>query len=325
VNDLNSLEIAAEKARRETAKYRFELTNLVSNIVRERRDRERAKRALSRLDHLYGDGDGVTRRRRRLRPFTVVDLDSAMEKTVGTLRRIGLTMVPIYVSTLQTEFELSSAWRSIERSMDESFVEVKRRAVIELGSPGKAANRILDKTKKALSQTKVDVYRELQINSHSLRSKIARRATPNREDRRTKTSVPEVSFMQQGVLRDFAARMAEEACLCFDARAYTATAILAGSAMEAILLDALQRRPRAAGQNDLAERPLSDLIQLALRSGLIGQSTTKLTHWIRENRNLLHPGRVLRQKRTVEREESEMCLSILKLICKEARTRLNAD
>jgi hypothetical protein len=244
-----------------------------------------------------------------------------MKTTLEAIRRMGLSTISVYVSTLQGEFDLATAWRSIEQLMDMSFAHVKRQATLELGKSGKTAAAVLRRAERDLGQIKGEVYRELQIQSHDLRAKIARRSALGRRDEHPTTEAPSTSFMRDTVLKDFAAHASKEACHCFDSHAYTAAAIMAGSAMETVLLDALLRHRAVDSNLPLDKSTLSDLIHLALKAGLVGQSTSQLTHWVRENRDLVHPGRVLRRRQTVEREEASMALSILNLICKELRCR----
>ena len=317
------MEIATEKARCETVENQFELAELVSKKSLARRGLERARRHQARLDHLYGDGDAITRRHRQLRPFTTADLDSVMKRTVEIARKIGLAMIPVYVSNLQADFELRSVWQAIDRTMDEAFAKVKRQATTELGNSGETAKKILERAKTKLSRVKDEVYRELQIESHNLRSKIARRTTPNREDRYTKTRIPGVSFMQQAALRDFAARIVEEACRCFDSKCFNATAVLAGSATEAILLDLLRRQDASVIQGATKSREalekwrLDDLIRTALKLKLLQESTRSLNDFLQNQRNLIHPGRALREKSLTGAGQAQIALGILTHICED--------
>jgi hypothetical protein len=137
------------------------------------------------------------------------------------------------------------------------------------------------------------------------------------------TPAPDLSFVNDSNLRSFAEVIAGEACRCFDVGAFNASAVMAGSATEAALLDLLLPKKAeilAAKWSDkkkLEEWRLADLIKAAQKLQLLGDATGSLTQLIRKHRNLIHPGRALMQKTTIERGEAEIALGILRLICKE--------
>jgi hypothetical protein len=137
------------------------------------------------------------------------------------------------------------------------------------------------------------------------------------KDSSLRTPVPDVSFVKDMKLKKFIAIAAQEACRCFDVEAFNAAAVMAGSATEALLLDLLlQHKAKVkAGSKSLEELRLVDLIEQALVLKLMGKSTGSLTHLIRENRNLIHPGRSLREKNSIGRGEAEITIGILRMVC----------
>jgi hypothetical protein len=110
----------------------------------------------------------------------------------------------------------------------------------------------------------------------------------------------------------------------FVAQCWKATIVLAGGAMEAILLDRLSldvassvSATSAPKKADLTRWDLSDLIKVAVELKLVYSSVEKLSHSVREYRNLIHPGNELRNKLTVGAEEARIAIEILNLIDRE--------
>jgi hypothetical protein len=94
--------------------------------------------------------------------------------------------------------------------------------------------------------------------------------------------------------------------------------------MEAILLDRLSldvassvSATSAPKKADLTRWDLSDLIKVAVELKLVYSSVEKLSHSVREYRNLIHPGNELRNKLTVGAEEARIAIEILNLIDRE--------
>jgi hypothetical protein len=116
----------------------------------------------------------------------------------------------------------------------------------------------------------------------------------------------------------------QEVQRAFVAQCWKATIVLAGGAMEAILLDRLSldeassvSATSAPKKADLMRWDLSDLIKVAVELKLVNSSVEKLSHSVREYRNLIHPGNELRNKLTVGAEEARIAIEILNLIDRE--------
>ncbi len=136
------------------------------------------------------------------------------------------------------------------------------------------------------------------------------------------TPAPDISFVNDAKLKSFAITAAKEACRCFDVEAFNSAAVMAGSATEAVLLDLLLQNKAALhaklnGGEPLEKWRLADLITTALKLNLIGKATGNLAQQVREHRNLIHPGRSLREKHSIGRGEAEITLGILRLVCEE--------
>jgi hypothetical protein len=94
--------------------------------------------------------------------------------------------------------------------------------------------------------------------------------------------------------------------------------ILSGGAIEAILLDLLLNNPGAQeaqsapkGKPDLSRWDLNDLIKVAIELELVTGTVEKLSHPVRDYRNLVHPGNELRSKLAVDREEARIAIEVL--------------
>jgi hypothetical protein len=116
----------------------------------------------------------------------------------------------------------------------------------------------------------------------------------------------------------------QEVQRAFVAQCWKATIVLAGGAMEAILLDRLSSdrassisATSAPNKDDLTRWDLSDLIKVAVELKLVNSSVEKLSHSVREYRNLIHPGNELRNKLTLGAEEARIAMEILNLIDRE--------
>jgi len=140
----------------------------------------------------------------------------------------------------------------------------------------------------------------------------------------------DMAFVRNPVLRNIAAINSSEAARCLADGAHNASVAMAGSALEAVVLDAVKTVPEQATEAEgappepLEKWDLADLIKVAIAIDLIGNDTGSLTNWIRGHRNLIHPGRVLRLGSEIGGEEAQLAFDILRLVCKELRTR-NAE
>jgi len=84
------------------------------------------------------------------------------------------------------------------------------------------------------------------------------------------------------------------------------TVVLCGVLLEGMLLDALRQRKETAGSTyarlkknpnrDLDEWHFTDMMEVAEELGLLSRVSASLGHSLREFRNLIHPGRQLRER-----------------------------
>ena len=100
--------------------------------------------------------------------------------------------------------------------------------------------------------------------------------------------------------------------------------ILSGGAIEAILLDLLskdavkaKKSNKAPQEKDLSKWDLNDLIEVAVETDLVDGEAAKLSHSVRDYRNLVHPGKEMRSKLKVEPEEAKIALQVFNILIKE--------
>ena len=100
--------------------------------------------------------------------------------------------------------------------------------------------------------------------------------------------------------------------------------ILSGGAIEAILLDLLSKDPaearksnKAPQEKDLSKWDLNDLIKVAVETSLVGGEVAKLSHSVRDYRNLVHAGNEIRSGLKVEPEEAKIALQVLNILIRE--------
>lgn len=112
-------------------------------------------------------------------------------------------------------------------------------------------------------------------------------------------------------------------------RAYVASCwksviILAGGAIEALLMQELANgsaralaATRAPKTPDISRWDLADLIEVAVELGMVGSGVNKLSHSVREFRNLVHAGNEIRSGLVFGQEEARIALEVLNIVDRE--------
>ncbi len=125
-------------------------------------------------------------------------------------------------------------------------------------------------------------------------------------------------------VREIIARDYDELQRAYVAKCWKSVIILCGGSIEAVLLDLLkQHEPvaksasRAPKANDLNRWDLSNLIDVAVELKLVGAGVEKLSHSVREFRNLVHPGVELRSSLSFDQEEARIAIEVLHLLDRE--------
>ncbi len=108
----------------------------------------------------------------------------------------------------------------------------------------------------------------------------------------------------------------------FHAGYWKSSIVLAGGAIEGILTDLLNRPEAfsAAGaprKNDITRWTLDELIRVALELNSVNGAVGRLSHSVREYRNLVHPGREIRENLGFGREEATIALEVLRILVRD--------
>jgi hypothetical protein len=97
--------------------------------------------------------------------------------------------------------------------------------------------------------------------------------------------------------------------------------ILCGGAIEAILMDLLgshqqdaKQAESAPNKPDISRWDLSELIDVAVELKLVKEGVAKLSHPLREYRNLVHPGNEIRNNLHFDAEEARISLEVLNML-----------
>lgn len=135
----------------------------------------------------------------------------------------------------------------------------------------------------------------------------------------------EFKFISDAKLRAVVERDYAELQRAFVSTCYKSTIILAGGAIETILLDQLvANRAKALasplaprGKADIGRWDLADLIAVAVDIDVVPQGADKLSHSVREYRNLVHPGAEIRSGLVFDKEEARIAIEVLNMIHRE--------
>lgn len=137
----------------------------------------------------------------------------------------------------------------------------------------------------------------------------------------------EFDFIQDSLLRDQLTKDWDEAQRVHEVKAWKSCVILCGGILEGMLLDVLRRdeqQARFAYQKrkgreaaDLDQWDLVDLVNVAKDLGLLSKSAEYLGHGLREFRNLVHPGKQIREKLSLTQEEAEIAFNVVKVCLRE--------
>ena len=134
-------------------------------------------------------------------------------------------------------------------------------------------------------------------------------------------------FINHSGIRNIIARDYSELQRAFASKCWKSVIILSGGAIEAILTDLLVAKsdkaissPAAPKQPDITKWTLSNLMDVSTDLKLISLGVEKLSHPIREYRNLVRPGLELREKLKFDAEEARIALEVLNLLYHDLST-----
>ena len=139
------------------------------------------------------------------------------------------------------------------------------------------------------------------------------------------TQTKSFHFVSDADLRKILERDYQEIQKSMISANWKSTIILSGGAIEAILLDLVLKNAKAVkncikiptGKPKPNDWSLNDLIEISLDTKLVGGEIGRLTHSVRQYRNLIHPAVELREKMKVEPEEAKIAVEVLNILIRE--------
>ncbi len=130
--------------------------------------------------------------------------------------------------------------------------------------------------------------------------------------------MPSLDFVSDEILKNMLERDYKELKNCLEHKLDKSTIILAGSIIEAVLVDFfINFLPKGKKKKDILEASLSDLIDWAFKEKLILETTKNLSSVVRQYRNLIHPGREYRQNEKVDNKIANISVNLVEIILGE--------
>ena len=128
-------------------------------------------------------------------------------------------------------------------------------------------------------------------------------------------------FISNPDLRAIIERDYDELQRAYISSCWKSVIILCGGAIEAILTDLLVQNETTAKaaksapkDTEITRWDLSNLIDVAVELSLVSDGIKKLSHSLREYRNLVHPGNELRTRLRFDAEEARIALEVLNIL-----------
>jgi hypothetical protein len=147
-----------------------------------------------------------------------------------------------------------------------------------------------------------------------------------REKKEESVSIPvgekrKFAFIGESALRKIIERDYDEIQRAYASQCWKSVIILCGGMIEAILMDLLCSNDVAARvaksapkQPDITHWDLATLINVAVELKLVSEGVEKLSHPLREYRNLIHPGNELRNRLRFGAEEAKIAIEVLNIL-----------
>ncbi len=138
------------------------------------------------------------------------------------------------------------------------------------------------------------------------------------------TETRDFSFLHNCELRNIIERDFSEIQRASSSGCWKSVIILCGGSIEAVLADLLMDNPvqamastKAPNKKDITRWGFSDLIAVCVDLKLVTKGVEKLSHPIREYRNLVHPGIELREKLDFHAEEARIAVEVLNIVLRD--------
>jgi hypothetical protein len=108
--------------------------------------------------------------------------------------------------------------------------------------------------------------------------------------------------------------------VCAASEAWKAVHVLAGSIIEAVLVDYLVN-VKAQVDPDPLQMGFDQLIAACKKAGVLGQTPADLSKALRNYRNLIHPGRKIRLNESVDKDGAVVAQALVRMILKEVAAK----
>jgi len=175
-----------------------------------------------------------------------------------------------------------------------------------------------------LVRTGRDLYQSDAINLHVIRNLGIVKSKLSTASTTPVLVSKDFGFIQDATLRAILTRDYDEIQKSMISGAYKAAIILSGGSIEAVLLDLLNKdestaraSSKAPAESNLDKWHLNDLIEVAVDTDSVASEIAKLSHSVREYRNLIHPGVEVRGTLKVEPEEAKIAVEVLNILIRE--------
>jgi hypothetical protein len=129
-------------------------------------------------------------------------------------------------------------------------------------------------------------------------------------------------FVTDDGLRTSLEADATEMAACLEAKAFKAAHVLAGSIIEALLVDQLDSTGyKDLGGTPLLELALGQLISAARAQNVLSQQASDLASVVKTYRNLIHPGRLTRLGERIDGDTATIASALVELVAREVAER----
>jgi len=145
--------------------------------------------------------------------------------------------------------------------------------------------------------------------------------------RRKEKASNEFWFIRNPSLRQQLEEDWQEAQMLPGIRAWKSCVVICGSVLEGILFDRVGREPKRAlevykekmkkSPPDIDRWGLAELLEVASEMRVLRPGTLHLSRTLREFRNLIHPGRQVRDELKTTQEEADIAVSAVKILLRE--------
>ena len=133
-----------------------------------------------------------------------------------------------------------------------------------------------------------------------------------------------LDFMASDEFRQVLEADLKEMRTCFESNAWKATHVLAGSIVEAVLVDYIIAAGYT-GSGKAGRANLASIVQTLRDNNAISETLSDLCSAIKDYRNLVHPGRLNRTKGSVDANSAGVAVGLVEMILKEVRARRQAQ